>query len=885
MCAVFSDTRAQLFRHYRLKHSLYSSVSPLPCLYESCICTFLSFNALKIHLSRSHKDTCSTSTSEEVHVGRSLFTCPLCNSKQPFSEATLFSHLRGHLKKHENVKCPFKNCSYQTNVYSSFNAHKSRVHAGSLDFCDDIVSIEKGGAPAMGTPDANDEDPFESQHEDTFTFSEADSECDTNHLRAQLCRNLSSLFLKMQTVLHVSNIATQEIVDHMTEIFTLSQPLVKKSIQEVLQRYHISPTETMLNDLVNSVRDSNIFACSTAKGQELSSRKRRKTYVEKNFPVVMPVQYEVEPGCKVVYVPILQMIQEMFKHTDILDKMKETKISEKGQIESHRDGSYFQENTLLCSSELSLPLLLYIDDIEIANPLGTSRKIHKLCSVYWVFADLPCKYRSASHVIQLAAQCKVPDLQKCGYESTLGPLIRDLHILEQDGVFIECLGKSVRGTIFCVVSDNLAAHALAGFAQSFRSGYICRFCNATRDLIQSYSVEDGEFSLRTKAGHDSNVQDVLQGNGESQLGVKGDCVLRESLQYFHTTTGFPPDILHDLFEGIVPVELALCIQEMIRLKYFTLIHLNRKILSFPYQHTDKTDKPKPISKNFAAKKTIGGNGHENGTLLRLLPLLIGNTVPEGDNAWSILMDLKEIVELVLSPAFNDESIQYLQTKIQDHRQMLLEVFPEFRLRPKHHFIEHYPHLIRCFGPLVHLWTIRFEGKHCFFKHVVQDTKNFKNVLKTLATRHQHMVAYYLSAPSFFKPHQQTTNVSSVSVALLPEVAKEHIKQKTDSSMIYSTSNIVIHGTKYNIGMFVSVGQEGGLPQFSKIEQILLVNNDVTLLCRAHKSCYIEHLRSYELFPGTITVHTMSELNDTSPLFAYSVAGKLLLTPKRFILVH
>ncbi|XP_073718055.1 uncharacterized protein [Misgurnus anguillicaudatus] len=324
---------------------------------------------------------------------------------------------------------------------------------------------------------------------------------------------------------------------------------------------------------------------------------------------------------------------------------------------------------------------------------------------------------------------------------------------------------------------------------------------------------------------------------------------------------------------------------MIRLKYFTLEYLNCKIVSFPYQHTDKIDKPRPISKNFASKRTIGGNGHENGTLLRLLPLMIVNKVPEGDGAWTVLMDLKEIVELVLSPRFDDSSIQYLQTKIQDHRHMLQEVFPDFTLLPKHHYVEHYPDLIQCFGPLVHLWTMRFEGKHRFFKRVVHDTLNFKNVLKTLVTRHQHMMAYHLNAPSFFKPHQQTSNVSSVLVSELPEVAKEHIKQKTDSNLIYSTSKIIIDGTDYDVGMFVSVGQEGGLPQFSKIQQILLVNNDATFLCQGHTSHYTEHLRSYELYPGNATVHSVSELNDNSPLSAYSVEGKLLLKPKRFILLH
>ncbi|KAK0151756.1 hypothetical protein N1851_006856 [Merluccius polli] len=198
------------------------------------------------------------------------------------------------------------------------------------------------------------------------------------------------------------------------------------------------------------------------------------------------------------------------------------------------------------------------------------------------------------------------------------------------------------------------------------------------------------------------------------------------------------------------------------------------------------------------------------------------------------MDLKK----VLCSAFTDKTIQFLQTKIQDHRRLLQEVFPDFTLRPKHHYIEHYPDLICCFGPLVHLWTMRFEGKHCFFKRIVHDTQHIKNVLKTLANRHQHILAYYLSALTFFKPHQQTSNVSSVMLSVLPDDAKAYIEQIRDSNMIYSTSKVNIDGTDYDV----------------EIE---------------HKSYYIEHLRSYELSPGNLTVDTVSELNDKSTLSAYN----------------
>lgn len=131
----------------------------------------------------------------------------------------------------------------------------------------------------------------------------------------------------------------------------------------------------------------------------------------------------------------------------------------------------------------------------------------------------------------------------------------------------------------------------------------------------------------------------------------------------------------------------------------------------------------------------------------------------------------------------------------------------------HHYVEHYPELIRCFGPLVHLWTMRFEGKHRFFKRVVHDTQNFKNVLKTLANRHQHMMAYHLSAPAFFKPHLQASTVTSVLVSTLPEVAIQYIKQKTDSNTIYCASQITIDGTN----IFLLVLKQGYL-SFVKLNQ-------------------------------------------------------------------
>lgn len=56
----------------------------------------------------------------------------------------------------------------------------------------------------------------------------------------------------------------------------------------------------------------------------------------------------------------------------------------------------------------------------------------------------------------------------------------DLVSLEQYGVYVEQLGASVKGTVLFVAADNLAAHSLAGFPESFTIKKICRVCMAHR---------------------------------------------------------------------------------------------------------------------------------------------------------------------------------------------------------------------------------------------------------------------------------------------------------------------------------------------------------------------------------------------------------------------
>lgn len=93
-------------------------------------------------------------------------------------------------------------------------------------------------------------------------------------------------------------------------------------------------------------------------------------------------------------------------------------------------------------------------------------------------------------------------------------------------------------------------------------------------------------------------------------------------------SGYPADVLHDIFEGIVPRELALCIQFFAKKKYFNLNQLNEFTRSFPYKGLDKTNSPQEMLQNYISRKSIGGNAHENWAIIRLLPLIVGSLIPE-----------------------------------------------------------------------------------------------------------------------------------------------------------------------------------------------------------------------------------------------------------------
>lgn len=101
--------------HYKLKHCHQTRNCPLPCVYADCVCSFRTDSSLKKRSTRDH----SWAHSMQVTI---RLNCKLCTC----SDTQYFAHLKMHTQNKET--CLFKDCSFQSSVYRTFHAHKSKKH-------------------------------------------------------------------------------------------------------------------------------------------------------------------------------------------------------------------------------------------------------------------------------------------------------------------------------------------------------------------------------------------------------------------------------------------------------------------------------------------------------------------------------------------------------------------------------------------------------------------------------------------------------------------------------------------------------------------------------------------------------------------------------------
>lgn len=769
-----------------------------------------------------------------------MLRCFICKCAFGTSQL-LISHLRLNHSYNPNTKfklfCAQDGCRRQFSTYSGLRKHLNTVHQreSSQDneasssasfqstFADNSVPTNETGC---------------NEHVELGTF-EMDSNLNTLNAR-NIC---ASIIGKLQSS-GMPNNAVSTIVNDLEEFTNELQSQIK---QEVLS---VVPEDNAIRGILEQSLEKfdNPFS-------DLNTETKRTKYLNTKWGVVEPQEImlgvrfdmrrnkatgtysQVPVKDTFIYVPILETLKFMCRNSEICKLLAET-MTTKNSFDDFRDGSYFKTHPLFSKHKNALQIQIFYDDFEPANPLGSKRGIHKVGALYFVLRNLPPRFNSAVMNIHLVALFHSDDVKTYGFDSILKPLINDIKTLETQGLHLPFSAEKIYGTISQITGDNLGMHSILGFTESFNSHHFCRLCLISKDDAQKVFTEDNpKIVVRERHFYEMHCHELEQHPQKlSVFGLKRNSTLN-SLKYFHVSCNFSLDLMHDILEGVAQCEIKLLF-EYLSANFISKPDLFSRIYAFDYGYLERKNRPTRINLE-SCGNSIGLNSIQTLCLVRNIPLLFGDIVPEGDEHWTLLLLLLQIINIVFSPSLTIGMTVHLKHLIMEHHSLFKQLYPDKNLMPKHHFMVHYPSCIRKIGPLIHVWSMRCEAKHKVFKNTI---KNFKNITKSLAKKHQLSIA----------GHWDMTPVNHIEYGPLKSAAldKDEVADlhDVDPKDLFFVNWVKISGTEYRPGLIVCTEVNDEMPVFCKISKILLVKSDIYFVTdKLTVDCFSEHFHAYEVY--------------------------------------
>ena len=818
LCSFSTVSAISYVKHCRV----HSCNSAIPCGVPHCAQSFRKMASFYSHVSRCHGVLRRRVKYSFLYTTGLLVKCNVTGCDKVLNFAEMIRHMKAHIDAGIAVNCPAQSCGRLMRKKSTFTAHLSVKH-GMLNkmTVDSSLLIE-------GT--SNNDDSLVDSHslvlpsEATVETDNAEDDVGDGDVvgRDNFMRNFALFFLKLQCQQNVPA-STVDLIGK--EIYNLHRQNADTWLQAMKsQLTSTSGSCTVIEEMVDVLQRGDLFAAAlnSADGLLRSQHKRRYFY-KNNFRYVEPVEKKLgqnmygKPSLY-HYIPVQDTLQSLMRDESVFQCVTSFEYGSTGRYADVHDGHVYNHIQQTVKHLPFIQIMLYQDAFEVVNPIGSARKMHKIVAVYMALANLPVHLRMSADNLQLVLLCRETDINYFGQDTVFQDLVRDLQDLESSGVNVN--GQVYEVRLISFLGDNLGSHWLGGFSTNFSTNkYVCRYC-----LVQK--TEESCSLCKTASVRTPELyNDAVKSLTDTVLSVQG--IVRSSvlnsLKYYHVCLpGLPPCLGHDLFEGIVQYDLSLILKVLSKSNtgntamYFQ--HLNRTVKHFQFLGADANDKPGVVSNG----KTVGGNAVQVWCLLRLLPLLLCDTVNVQTEAWKLLLLLRETVELICAPKLSVAQVWYLNRLIRQYVEDRHQLFPSVPLRPKHHYLLHYPWLIQMFGPLIGVWTMRMESKHSFFKRCARSCRNFINITKSLSETHQLNQAYLSSGARVCRNVELGCDSCDFDSDLLSSGIVSAVKtcRKLQSPLCCSSS-VTVKGTKYSKGSFVVLNCIDSQPVFGKILLCLL----------------------------------------------------------------
>lgn len=658
------------------------------------------------------------------------------------------------------------------------------------------------------------------------------------------------------------------IDDFITEILDLklnqkSLDAIFKSSENLIKSMQVF-NNRIINDSngMNSVQSLNMagdFACE--KLSKYNTQFKRSKAYQKDDNYVAPKEYSLGlryetvmnfPSlatslelveCKYQYISLIETLMSLFKRQDFFDeyiKHNSCHNHQAGVYKDFRDGSVFKSNELFKNHPNSIQIQIGCDDFEVCNPLGSKKTIHKICAVYFTVYNMPRKFLSKANNIFLLCLATTDDLKTefTDFNDILRPIVNEIAHLEKYGIKIND-SLILKGTLASLTYDNLGGNVCLGLVEGFRtSAAYCRICTMPQAECQVMCTEDAT-KIRNEKMYKKQLE-IIENSTEVDYketqGVKRFCILNH-LSYFKIFENINADIMHDLDEGVILRFLKQLFEFMVLKKILSKNAIQEKIQYYNYGYLQRDRVPSTFIFN---QKNLNLNASQSKCLFQHVPFIFyaETQKPKLKGIWSSVESLLIVCQVANSSVIDNDDLKLLEDNVKIHLEKK-RLFFDSTNKPKDHNLTHYVRIIREMGPVKHTSMKCYERKHKVLKKIASNTRNFKNINKTIATSHQQDIS---------REKNSFTDTFTISASRFtsPEYSDQ---QKSEILKTFdSVENISeIEWVKFNQYDY----RKGLLIYHSKtifeIEKIFLVDQHVYFFCIQYNYC------SYHKFASSIKI--------------------------------
>lgn len=503
-----------------------------------------------------------------------------------------------------------------------------------------------------------------------------------------------------------------------TAIFQQLESLVF-SIHEYLKQYLISNIPDYVNSSTAEYIDlffSNILIVMNKyrSGYAINQQLREKNHkyvspVKRNIGARWDKVYNKNIGrylekfklSEYYYVSLKDSINQLLENPDFRNQIQPDHICEEGVYRKFCCGAVYKNNTFFQENPNAIRIQIYYDDFKLTNSQNPNSI--KIGAIYYTIENLPSILNSHINHIHLLSIFYTIDLKNFGvdFNTLLYPIVQEIKEL-QTGV----LRLDIKANLASFTGDNLAIHTAFGFFENFAFDFYCQHCTMTKVECDVSTREDP-----TRLRNSEQYNQLFEGNKSKEFphmnsahGIKRYTFLND-IDNFDIARNMVVDCMHDIAELTIPRTLKIFFEKAIRFKIITLDQINERLIAFDYGF--KNEKNKPGEVNLSNENTLGLNAMQSIIFIQHIPFLFPELVSDERMKiyWYTVRDLICITKICLLRVINEKDLQDLEAYIESYLQGFLQHFEGY-LKPKQHFLIHYPRIIRNCGPPTTMWTMR-----------------------------------------------------------------------------------------------------------------------------------------------------------------------------------